>query len=155
MEQNLSEAYDCAEHMRKLNCDYIQFKPLILPNGEFKFVGMSSARMIKRMSERKDFKVYIPKRYPKKARNYKKCYAFWFSTQIGASGNLHLCCNTRLRKHLYLGNIKTTPFSKLWEKKTLNKLQNKVNLNNCPVCRHDELNKLINFIKHGEANAFV
>ena len=147
------EPYECAHKMRQLGCDYIQFKPLIY-NGKFKFSDSTSIKNAKSVETDK-FKVYIPNRSPKSERDFKVCNAFWFSTHIGASGHVHLCCNASTRTDLYLGNIKSDPFPQVWSNEKLLEAQKKVCLSECPVCRHDELNALIDFIKNKEANAFV
>lgn len=147
-----NEPYQSAHLSKMRGCDYIQFKPLI-KDSKFIFSNYDFED-VKRLED-KDFKVYIPSRYSKEERKFNTCYAFWFSTQIGASGHVHLCCNASTRESLYLGNIKNNLFSEIWtEKKILNVLKD-LDVKKCPVCRHDGLNNLIDFIKNKEANAFV
>lgn len=84
----------------------------------------------------------------KSSETYRKCRASTIWMNIGPDGEAYLCCETKHKPNLSLGNILNVSIDQL-QNMALNKISNEVFFNRCPVllCKPSALNQLFSDIE--------
>ena len=168
-ETNIKDMIKATQIAKKLGVDYIQFKPIVnytKSNSQFsadsniwKKIDENFSKIRKMESEK--FKVRILNhkfsniklQNENYGRKYDKCYGCDLLASVGANGSVDLCCAYKGLNQWSFGNIKNEKFIDIWNGKNRKKIKNNINIENCPpMCKADEINRLVDFIKKFDAN---
>ena len=72
---------------------------------------------------------------------------------VGADGSVDLCCAYKGIKEWSIGNINDKNFEDIWNNEKMKELLKNIDICKCPpMCKADEINRLINFIEEFDAN---
>jgi len=146
--KNYSEVYKASENVMKTGADYIQIRPVI-QGITLSQANVAQAQIFKakKKLESENFKVYgIMHRFSEvidMEKRFTKCRATPLITNIGADGNVYICCQLRGNPKFIIGNIKEKSFREIWSSKKHKNVINSINIEKCPVCRYIPYNELI------------
>jgi MoaA/NifB/PqqE/SkfB family radical SAM enzyme len=151
------EMLEAAKLCRRLNVDYLQFRPMqIHNNGKFEYHLSDITKNIHRcMNENVDgFKVlYSKHKYDmmkdkEYGRNYKKCYGQQFATVIAADAKAYLCCHMRGYGKYCIGDLKKNTFEEIWNSEQRKRVVENIDFKDCiPLCRDNTFNQILWNIK--------
>jgi MoaA/NifB/PqqE/SkfB family radical SAM enzyme len=151
------EMYEATELCKKLEVDYLQFRPMQMHNnGRFEYHPADIKKNINRcIKESKDgFKVlYSKHKYDMMedrdyGRNYKKCYGHQFATVIAADAKMYLCCHTRGYKKYCIGDLRKSSFEEIWNSEQRRSVTENIDFRDCvPLCRDNTFNQILWNIK--------
>lgn len=161
--ENYKEIKRATETSKDLGVNYIQYKPVVDYNMDNNFYTkriwnkiQKSFKSIKNM-ETNEFKIRILDYKFNKLQNYKKTYSSCWGckvlSSIGANGSVDLCCALKGNEKFSLGNIKQHSFYDIWQSDNIEKILAMTDISKCPpLCKGEEINRLINFIKDFNAH---
>lgn len=150
--ENKHQTYDAAVLAKSLGVKYVQFKPVYTDEcgNEHKEYFDEVVSEIKRakLLETEDFKVldfwdrvndltYRPK-------EYSTCGVQDFVTQIGADGEVYICCIYKYNKNYSFGNINEKSFSEIWNG-AIREKKSKIDVKKCPPCFYNKQNEIIEY----------
>lgn len=168
-ESNLEDFLPAIELAKSIGVDYIQIKPIVnyySDNAQFSEKSIIWNQLEKNFEkakeyETKDFKVRIlqhkfdniKKQNENYGRNYGKCVGCKVLASVGADGSVDLCCAFKGVKKWSIGNINYEKFEDIWNNEKMKQLIKNVDIKSCPpMCKADEINRLIYFIENYDAN---
>jgi len=142
---------------RKLEVDYLQFRPMQVHNGgrfEYRWTDVHDeiAKCLKYSGN--GFKVlYSQHKYEMAhdaqfGRYYKKCYGQQFAAVISATGKMYICCHTRGYDKYCIGDLKKKSFKAIWNSKKRKDAIKRIDFDDCiPLCRDNTFNQILWNIK--------
>lgn len=168
-ESNIDDMVEATKIAKKIGVDYIQFKPIVnyyKDNNQFSSKSKIWDKIEKNFAEiqlmqDEYFKVRILNhkfsniklQNENFGRKYDKCCGCDLLASIGANGSVDLCCAYKGLKKWSFGNIKQEGFINIWNGSKRKEVKNKIDINKCPpMCKADEINRLVDFIKKFDAN---
>jgi MoaA/NifB/PqqE/SkfB family radical SAM enzyme len=120
-EDNRHEMETASKLAEYLRASYIQFKPVVLENGEIAdFVSPLGSKIIKTNRWR--------------AEDTLACTVAHLVGVVGADCKVYFCCQHRGNPSLSVGDLKEEKFEVLWEKRM--GMIEKINPLSCPQCRY-------------------
>jgi MoaA/NifB/PqqE/SkfB family radical SAM enzyme len=131
----------------ELNVDYAQFRPY-LTTGKNDLHDFTKINFKKYKSSRVKI-LYSEHKYNLIKNNdikkkYDKCYGQQFATVICANGDVTVCCHSRGRQALTLGNINYRTFGEIWNSEKRKLIIDNLKLDWCPdLCRCDSFNNIL------------
>lgn len=168
-ESNIDDMINATQIAKDAKVDYIQFKPIVnyyKTNSQF-----SSKSDIWRkiednfekicLMEDENFKIRILSHKFSNiklqdenfGRKYDRCCGCDLLASIGANGSVDLCCAYKGIEEWSLGNIKNEGFIDIWRGDRRQKVKKNIDIKKCPpMCKADEINRLVDFIKKFDAN---
>lgn len=163
-EKNYHEIEKLAHFARNIGVDYIQYKPVVDygPNKCSFYpekIWDKSAKSLENIKalEDKNFNIKILDYKFNNIKDYKKiynnCWACKVFASVGADGSVDLCCAHKGKKGFSLGNIKENSFYSIWQSNKIDEILSQINIHKCPpLCKGDEINRIINFIENFNAH---
>lgn len=168
-ETNINDMLTATNVAKNIGVDYIQFKPIVnyyKSNEQFSPESNIWMRIKENFSkiqlmEDNNFKVRIldhkfsniKLQDENFGRKYDKCYGCDLLASIGANGSVDLCCAYKGISQWSIGNIKEENFIDIWNGKKRKEIKRKIDINKCPpMCKADEINRLVDFIIKFDAN---
>jgi hypothetical protein len=154
----VAEMYDMSVLCKKLEVDYLQFRPLqIHNNGRFEYHNVNNikreiGRCLKQSSGR--YRVlYSKHKYDMMkekdyGRNYQKCFGQQFATVIAADARAYICCHMRGYDKYCIGDLKKNTFKEIWNSKQRKSVIENIDFRDCvPLCRDNTFNQILWNIK--------
>lgn len=77
------------------------------------------------------------------AKGYTRCGIGPITTVIAATGTLYHCCVQRGRDDFALANVLQQSFADAWAEAGRKQLADTINVDKCPRCRYDDLNRIL------------
>lgn len=168
-QSNVNDMITATQIAKDANVDYIQFKPIVnyyKSNSQFSSKSAIWEKIKEnfskiRLIEDDKFKIRILEhkfsniklQNENFGRKYDKCYGCDLLASIGANGSVDLCCAYKGLKQWSLGNIKEEKFIDIWNGKKRQDVKRDIEIKKCPpMCKADEINRLVDFIKKFDAN---
>lgn len=166
---NFKDIVESTKLAKELGVDYIQIKPIVNYTGSNEQFSEKSEiwkeldlkfEEIKAL-ETENFKVRILNhkfdniklQNENYGRKYHKCVGCNVLASVGANGSVDLCCAYKGIDKWSLGNINEESFEKIWYGNKRKKVKEKIIINKCPpMCKADEINRMVDFIKKFDAN---
>lgn len=166
---NIEDMIDAVKLAKEIGVDYIQIKPIVNyyeSNSQYSKKSKIWEKLenmfqeVKKM-ENKNFKVIILNhkfeniklQEENYGRKYDKCVGCNLLASIGANGSVDLCCAYKGIEKWSLGNVNQESFEKIWKSKKRKEIRDSVVIRNCPpMCKADEINRLVDFIQKFDAN---
>jgi len=150
--ENRHEVYDAAILAKDLGVKYIQYKPVYTDNcgDEHRPYYTDVADDIKRVKELQtnDFKVLDfwdrVNDLTDRPKEYSTCGVQDYVTQIGADGEVYICCIYKYNVEYSFGNINNESFCEIWNGKMREKLR-KIDVKKCPPCFYNKHNEIIEY----------
>lgn len=84
-------------------------------------------------------------------KSYAKCHIGPLTTVINADGNIYHCCQMRGMPNFIAGSVLTQPFKDVWMTAQHRAMQAAIDVTQCPPCRYDGYNQLIEQAFQGDA----
>lgn len=156
MDQNFKEVYKAAKDVRDAGGNYLEVRPTFptewrgdgwgqaLSDPDAAKVEVDHARM---HLDSPTFKVIgMTERFDSLAvhtKDYAECRIGPLTTVIGADGRLWHCCVQRGQSFFELGSVKDRPFAEVWAEIQQKRDSSKIDVTQCPRCRYDGFNELI------------
>lgn len=154
---------------KDLGVDYIQYKPIVHYDSDNKQFDrgadiwpiISSAFDKVKQMQCESFDVHILNHkfeniqlaQENYGRRYQKCYGCNVLASVGANGSVDFCCAYKGFSDWSAGNIYESSFRDIWFGKKRREMRESVDIRKCPpMCKADEINRLINFIQTYSAN---
>jgi len=151
------EMYDMTALCKKLQVDYLQFRPMQLNNnGKFEYhrtnIEGEIFRCLKQSSD--GYKVlYSKHKYDMMkqkgyGRSYGKCYGQQFATVIAADARMYVCCHMRGFDKYCIGDLQKNTFLEIWDSRQRKKVVENIDFHDCiPLCRDNTFNQVLWNIK--------
>lgn len=161
--QNRHEVYEAAILAKSLGVKYIQYKPVYTDEcgEEHKPYFEEVARDIKKakLLETDDFKVLDfwdrVNDLTSREKEYSSCGVQDYVTQIGANGEVYICCIYKYNDDYSFGNINNQSFSKIWNG-AIRKNKSKIDIKKCPPCFYNKQNEIIEYMRSDKIhNSFI
>lgn len=162
--ENSQEVRALAEMARGIGLDYLVVKPYsqhpfskTTAYKDIRYSGyLKLADQVKALNTDKFnviFRADTMRKWDRRVRNYKHCYALPFWSYIDAGGNVWGCSVYLGKKEFLCGNINQNTFKDIWEsparRKMLKMAEQKLHTKDCRVnCRMDEVNRYLWELKH-------
>lgn len=152
--ENRHEVYEAAVLAKSLGVKYIQFKPVYSDDcgDEHKpyFNEVSEAIKKAKTLENDVFKVLNfwdrVNDLTQREKEYSSCGVQDFVTQIGANGEVYMCCIYKYNDEYSFGNINNQTFREIWDG-SLRKKMSKIDVKKCPPCFYNKQNELIEYMR--------
>lgn len=151
-----------------LGVDYIQFKPVVYytkSNDQYRdaLFEKTVKQHLEEASRKQTNKFKVLILHNKFAnikleesnygRTYTKCYGCRVIASIGANGSVDVCCAFKGNKNWSIGNVNNQPFAYIWNSDKMQEIINKIDISKCPpLCKSDEINRLIFFAQSYNLN---
>jgi GTP 3',8-cyclase len=172
MDQNLSEVFKAAGDLKKAGADYMEVRPTFPTEwrGDGWGMALTDVDRAKREVENarsywnsETFKVIgMTQRFDnayveRPEKNYSQCRVGPLTTVIGADGRLWHCCVQRGQPFFELGSVRERPFAEVWAEIHAKRDSSKIDVKQCPRCRYDGYNELIEhaFVSDAMHRSFV
>ncbi len=152
--ENRHQTYDAAVLAKSLGVKYVQYKPVYTDECGDEHVEYFDevAEEINKAKElqTEDFKVLDFWNRVNDLTGGKKDYSFCgvqdYVTQIGADGEVYICCIYKYNKAYSFGNINQQSFGKIWNGAVRNKKCN-IDISKCPPCFYNKQNEIIEYMR--------
>lgn len=161
-EKNYKEIKITAELVKKIGADYFQVRPLFIP-GELSYTKtwLKVKDLVDDTLKLSDDKFYV---FPIKRRfdeiisnkkNYSICLIHKLLAIAGADSNIYMCSLFRGYKNFSFGSLKEQSFKEIWNSERRRKVIKSLKINNCPSCRYNTYNEILEYLfdkerPHGE-----
>jgi len=150
--ENKHQVYESAVLAKSLGVKYIQFKPVYTDEcgNEHKNYYDEVTNEIKRTKklETEDFKILDfwdrVNDLIEGKKDYSFCGAQDYVTQIGADGEVYICCIYKYNKKYSFGNINNESFANIWGGIMRKKLR-EIDVKKCPPCFYNKHNEIIEY----------
>lgn len=169
MEENVDEIFKAAELVKKIGCDFIQFKPRYIPNIKNerslnKYIANLNSKVKKELEKAKQLedsrfavlitgsmKTLLSSEPVNQRKSYTYCAAQQFVPLITPHG-VYVCPNLRGAEKGRIGNILANSFKEIWEGEQRKKIINKINPSkDCNLaCLRHQINAVINSVIENE-----
>lgn len=162
-EANVNDIPLAVDIASKIGVNYIQFKPVVyydksnrqfnIPEFEAKIKTLLDAAQAKQTDS---FKILVLQNKFENikledshfGRTYKECVGCKVMASIGANGSVDICCAFKGMKKWSIGNVNDQPFSSIWNSPRMREVINNIDIKKCPpLCKSDEINRLIYFVR--------
>ncbi len=150
--ENKGEIYSVAKKLKDIGIDFFQIRPAVQAVGAKKesriLKEANIPGKVKELSDDKFKVIVIEHKFkeetdPRK-KDYAKCLFHYFSTTIGADGEVYLCCHFIGNKKYSFGNIRDKSFKDIWDSDKRKEIINKLNFAECEAsCKGDRINRLL------------
>ncbi|MFY1638118.1 radical SAM protein [Solwaraspora sp. WMMB335] len=164
---NVSDLAEGARRARAAGVDYFQVKPIVhyeRSNGQFGEGSTVWTELERQLDEvwalhSADFEVRVLDykfgdiTRADHGRTYDVCRGNELLATVGADGSVDLCCAYKGVPEWSFGNINDERFFDIWNGERRRKLLALVDVKRCPpLCKAHEMNKLIHYINHFDAD---
>lgn len=153
---NFHELPAAAERVRATGANYLEVRP-VLPTewrgGAQKQVLTNShiqAAQLLLEQTRQDyetdwFKIFgsVDRLHTTLGKTYQHCHIGPLTTVINADGMIYHCCQQRGMPNFAVGSVLTRKFREVWMTDVHRRMIDGINVNECPPCRYDGYNALI------------
>lgn len=148
---NFHEIYEACKLARELGIDYIQFRPVYLYGFNLdEKMAQSWATQIQRAKEdfqSEDFIIHSsPERFKLKERKYERCVACRMIGIVAADKHMYVCCQLKGDEKYKSGDLTRKSFKEIWQDPKTHALCDKIDVNQCPPCRYDGYNEILNYL---------
>jgi len=158
--ENHHQTLDAARLAAGLGVGYIQFKPVLSDECGQEHLPYAAkvSEMLAKAKEltRDDFQIidlwHRVSDLVTCTRNYTRCGIQDYVTQVGANGEVFICCIYKYNNAYSIGNITERSFVEIWKGERRKKLQG-INVASCPRCFHDRQNELIEYMRSDKLHA--
>ncbi len=152
--ENRHQVYDAAVLAKDLGAKYLQYKPVYTDDfgNEHKTYYDEVANEINRAKELQsnEFKVLDfwdrVNDLTERNKEYSTCGIQNHVTQIGADGEVYMCCIYKYNNKYSFGNINKQSFKKLWNSAKRKQLK-QIDVKKCPPCFYNKQNEIIEYLK--------
>jgi radical SAM protein with 4Fe4S-binding SPASM domain len=167
-ESNVDDIPLATNRALQLGVDYIQFKPVVHYNasnerfGDAVFEEKIKRYLSAASSCRTDrFRVLVLKNkfenikleQSNYGRTYTECVGCRVIASVGANGAVDICCAFKGRDQWSIGNVNNQSFAAIWNSARMQEIVNRIDVSKCPpLCKSDEINRLIHFVRHYDLN---
>lgn len=150
---NYNEIYKASKMAKNIGADYIQIRPVFIPRKRpLESVWIPMQKLMEDSLELNGdhFKFFpILHRFDKVTkieRIYKRCLAHALLGVVGADSVLYLCCQLRGDSRFAFGSLGEKSFFDIWKSQKRQEVIKDIDLDNCPPCRYNQYNKLLNYL---------
>lgn len=165
---NLNDVIKSIKLAKSLGVNYLQFKPIVYyhkSNEQFSNESEVSNVLVELLKvmekeETDSFKIrYIEHKFnniqlceENYGRFYDKCYGCKLLASVAANGSVDICCAYKGVKKWSIGNIYINNLKEIWMSNNRKIVESKIDVLKCPpMCKADEINKVIYFLKNFKA----
>lgn len=154
---NYFEINDAAELSKKIGVDYIQIRPVYIPNKEILIMKWEHVKELMELSmglTDDKFKVFpILHRFDEMAkvdRTFSRCRGHALLGVVGADSNVYLCCQLRGNPEFSFGSLEKESFFEIWHNGDRQETIKRINVEKCPPCRYTKYNELLDYLSDKE-----
>lgn len=164
---NIDEVELATITAKNIGVNYIQFKPIVnydgnndlfIEDSEFRDHLYKTLEGVQKFSDQHFQVLVLQHKFTNIAaidygRNYDKCFGCKLLASVGANGMVDLCCAYKGIEGFGLGNIYESSFKDIWYSSMRENILNRIDVKKCPpMCKADEINKLVDFLMKFDAN---
>ncbi|HEX3150064.1 MAG TPA: radical SAM protein [Gemmataceae bacterium] len=162
---NVDDLLAAARLARELGVDYFQIKPIVhYVVSNFQFAEHSE--LWHRMEAQLDdvfalqtdrfairflgFKFHdIKQQEQHYGRTYDQCRGNELLANVGADGNVDVCCAYKGHPDWSFGNLHEQSFREVWQSERRQQILGRINVKKCPpLCKAHEMNKVFHYVRH-------
>lgn len=150
---NYFEINDAAELAKKIGVDYIQIRPVYIPDKNILIMKWEHVKELMELSmglTDDKFQVFpILHRFDEMAkvdRTFSSCLGHALLGVVGADSNVYLCCQLRGNPDFSFGSLEKESFSEIWHGMKRQEAIKRINIEKCPPCRYTKYNELLDYL---------
>lgn len=152
--ENKHQVFDAAVLAKSLGVKYIQYKPVYTDEcGQEHLEYFDEvAAEIKRANELVDDTFRIIDFWDRvndlvdREKLYCKCGVQDYVTQIGANGEVYICCIYKYNDEYSIGNVNSQSFEEIWNSEKRKELC-QIDVKKCPPCFYNKQNEMIEYMR--------